>query len=110
MADPGHLRIVHSAALERYEAILTTDSTDVVDADEIVVGYVDYVSEPYQVVLTHTVIPEAYSGRGYAGRLVRAVLDDIRGTGKRIVPVCSYVQHFIEQNPEYADMAVPVPQ
>ncbi|QTI70417.1 GNAT family N-acetyltransferase [Gordonia sp. L191] len=106
MADPGHLRIAHSAARERYEAILTTDS----DGDEITVGYVDYVSEPYQVVLTHTVIPDAYSGRGYAGQLVQAVLDDIRKAGKQVVPVCSYVRRFIDRHPEYADMAVPVPQ
>ncbi|MEP9390647.1 MULTISPECIES: GNAT family N-acetyltransferase [Gordonia] len=106
MADPGHLRIAHSPARERYEAVLSNDA----DGDEVTVGYVDYVSEPYQVVLTHTVIPDAYSGRGYAGKLVKAVLDDIRPTGKQVVPVCSYVRHFIEQHPEYADMAVPVPQ
>ncbi|MGW0036258.1 GNAT family N-acetyltransferase [Gordonia sp. NPDC003376] len=108
MADVGTLRIVHSPARERYEAILSTDP-DGMGGDETV-GYVDYVSETYQVVLTHTVIPEYYSGRGYAGQLVRAVLDDIRGSGKQVVPVCSYVQRFIERNPEYADMAVAVPQ
>lgn len=107
MADLGHLRVAHNPARERYEAIV---AGDVADSDEITVGYVDYVSEPYQVILTHTVIPEAYSGRGYAGQLVRAVLDDIRGTGKQVVPVCSYVQYFIAQHEEYADMAVPVPQ
>lgn len=107
MADPGHLCIAHSPARERYEAILTSDSAD---GDDTVVGYVDYVSEPYHVVLTHTVIPEAYSGRGYAAQLVQWVLDDIRSTGKQVVPVCSYVRHFIERHPEYAEMAVSVRQ
>ncbi|AZG47969.1 GNAT family N-acetyltransferase [Gordonia insulae] len=102
MADVGTLRINHSPAQERYEAILSDD-------DEVV-GYLDYVSEPYQVVLTHTVVREQFSGHGYAGQLVRVVLDDIRASGKQVVPVCSYVQRFIAQHPEYADMAVPVPQ
>lgn len=106
-ADVGSLRIVHSAAQERYEAILSPVGSDTGDE---VVGYVDYVSEPYQVVLTHTVIREAYSGRGYAAQLVRAVLDDVRATGKQVVPVCSYVQRFIGQHPEYADLAVAVPR
>ncbi|MDL9945179.1 GNAT family N-acetyltransferase [Gordonia sp. ABSL11-1] len=110
MADAGILRINHSPAQERYEAILSSDSTADGSGDEETVGYLDYVSEPYQVVLTHTVIREQFSGHGYAGQLVRVVLDDIRTTGKQVVPVCSYVQRFISQNPEYADMAVPVPQ
>ncbi|MFT4127973.1 MAG: GNAT family N-acetyltransferase [Gordonia sp. (in: high G+C Gram-positive bacteria)] len=103
MVEPGQLRIDHSPALERYEAILADDADG-----EVAVGYLDYVSEPYQVVITHTVIRDAYAGRGYAARLVQSVLDDIRSAGKQVVPVCSYVQHFIERNPDYADMAVAV--
>ncbi|MCH5643886.1 MULTISPECIES: GNAT family N-acetyltransferase [unclassified Gordonia (in: high G+C Gram-positive bacteria)] len=109
MADLGTLRIVHSPAQERYEAVLTADPSDPM-AGDAVVGYVDYVSEPYQVVLTHTVIREQYSGHGYAAELVQTVLEDIRASGKQVVPVCSYVQRFIERHPEYADMAVSVPQ
>ena len=105
MADQGQVRVVHSPARERYEAVLTR-----ADGEEITVGYLDYVSEPYQVVLTHTVIPERYSGRGYAASLVQAVLDDIRASDKRVVPVCTYVRAFIDKHPEYADMTVSVPR
>lgn len=104
MTDSGQLRVDHSPARERYEAILVNPD----GGEEAVVGYLDYVDEPYQVVLTHTVIPEAYSGRGYAGELVTSVLDDIRAGGKQVVPVCSYVRQFIDRHPEYADMVVPV--
>ncbi|GAB93318.1 GNAT family N-acetyltransferase [Gordonia rhizosphera] len=110
MVNVGPLRIDHSPAQERYEAILNSDTSSDWPADDRVVGYLDYVAEPYQVVLTHTVVHEQYSGHGYAAQLVRAVLDDIRPSGKQVVPVCSYVQSFIAQHPEYADMAVPVPQ
>lgn len=106
MADVGTLRIDHSPAQERYEAILVSDAF----GEDEVVGYLDYVSEPYQIVLTHTVVREHYSGHGYAGQLVRYVLEDIRASGKQVVPVCSYVQRFIGLHPEFADMAVPVPQ
>lgn len=105
MAEPVSLKIKHSPAQERYEAVLP--STDPASGDEVV-GYVDYVSELEQVVLTHTVIREQFSGRGYAGHLVKAVLDDIRTSGKKVVPVCSYVQAYGERHPEYADMMLPV--
>ncbi|GAB38661.1 GNAT family N-acetyltransferase [Gordonia sputi] len=109
MADSGTLRIVHSAPQERYEAILTDPESDPRDEpSEHLVGYLDYVSEPYQVILTHTVILDAYSGRGYAGQLVRTVLDDIRSQGKQVVPVCSYVRHYIDEHPEYADLVASV--
>ena len=110
MADSGTLRIVHSAPQERYEAILTDPESEPRDTEsnEHLVGYLDYVSEPYQVILTHTVILDAYSGRGYAAQLVHAVLDDIRSQGKQVVPVCSYVRHYIDKHPEYADMVASV--
>lgn len=106
--DVGTLKVTHSPARERYEAVLESDPSDPGAGDQVV-GYVDYVSEPYQVVLTHTVVHERFSGKGYAGQLVRAVLDDIRAADKRVVPVCSYVQRFVEQHPEYADMVEAVP-
>ena len=36
--------------------------------------------------------------------------DDIRASGKKVVPVCSYVEAYVGRHPEYADMAVPVPR
>ena len=45
------------------------------------------------------------------GRVVAdGVLDDIRASGKKVVPVCSYVEAYVGRHPEYADMAVPVPR
>ncbi|MFT4043554.1 MAG: GNAT family N-acetyltransferase [Gordonia sp. (in: high G+C Gram-positive bacteria)] len=109
MAD-DRVRIDHSPEQERYQAILVAEGDGDDGAGDSLVGYLDYVSGPDQVVVTHTVILDAYSGRGYAGLLVRAVLDDIRPTGKRVVPVCSFVRHFIDVNPDYAEMVVAVPQ
>jgi len=98
MKDSGggadQVTVEHSAARERYSAIV---------GDELV-GYLDYVAEPERMVLTHTVVHDRYAGRGYAGQLVRYVLDDIRASGKRVVPVCSYVVAYIERNPEYQDL------
>lgn len=92
------IRVTHSLAQERYEIFVGDDY----------VGYLDYVSEPEQVLLTHTVVHSQYSGHGYAAHLVKFVLDDIAQSGKQVVPLCSYVGYFIEKNPEYAGMATEV--
>jgi uncharacterized protein len=72
--------------------------------DGEVVGTADYRIEGDTVVLPHTVIARAHRNRGLGAELVRAVLDDIRPTGRRVVPVCWYVAEFIETNPDYADL------
>lgn len=94
----ANIRVTHSQAQERYE---------IFDGEQYV-GYLDYVSEPEQMVLTNTVVLDQYSGKGYGGHLVKYVLDDIERAGKKVVPLCSYVGYYIEQHPEYAPMATEV--
>lgn len=49
----------------------------------------------------HTRVPDAIAGRGVAGQLLRAMLDDARGSGFRIVPVCDYVLAQYAKHPEW---------
>ncbi|MGB3304455.1 GNAT family N-acetyltransferase [Gordonia sp. (in: high G+C Gram-positive bacteria)] len=97
MAD-GTLQITHIASRERYRA-------DVLEADApLEVGYVDYTQDGDRLALTHTVVYDRFGGRGYAGELVKHVLDDIRANGQTVVPVCSYVQSYVKKHPEYNDI------
>lgn len=52
----------------------------------------------------HTEINPDHEGRGLAGRLVGAALDETRGEGLLVVSQCPYVKAFIERHPEYADL------
>lgn len=49
-------------------------------------------------VFHHTVVDEAYGGRGLAGILVEKALEDAAAQNLTVVPVCSYVAHWIEKN------------
>jgi len=49
-------------------------------------------------VFHHTVVDEAYGGRGLAGILVDKALEDAAAQNLTVVPVCSYVSHWIEKN------------
>ena len=50
----------------------------------------------------------AYGGRGLATILVEEALNEARGEGKRIVPVCSMVGTVLKKHPEFDDITDPV--
>ncbi|MFT4088247.1 MAG: GNAT family N-acetyltransferase [Gordonia sp. (in: high G+C Gram-positive bacteria)] len=101
----GTITVTHLRERERYRADL------VVDGFPEEVGYLDYTrdsghADGDHLALTHTVVFAQYGGRGYAGQLVKSVLDDIRERGDKVIPVCSYVIHYLERHPEYNDLVV----
>ena len=52
------------------------------------------------VVLEHTVVPVELEGRGIGGRLAAEGVAWARGAGLGVVPVCSFVQGWLERHPE----------
>ena len=52
----------------------------------------------------HTEVMPGYSGRGIAEKLVREALDDVRAKQGHIVPLCPYVNSFVNKHPEYDDL------
>lgn len=55
-----------------------------------------------RLVLIHTSVPEALSGRGIGGRLVRAAVDRAATTGETIAPWCQYARRWLERHPDEA--------
>ena len=56
------------------------------------------------LVFPHTVITVPKRGAGYGSTLVRGALDDVRAQGRRIVAECLFVERFVAEHPEYADL------
>lgn len=54
-----------------------------------------------QRVFVHTKVPESLEGQGLGEHLVRAALDATIADGLGIFPVCPFVEHVIEEHPEY---------
>ncbi|MEU6218655.1 GNAT family N-acetyltransferase [Streptomyces sp. NPDC047022] len=71
-------------------------------------GLAAYRDRGAQRVFHHTVVFDAFAGRGLAGQLVQRALDDVRKAGMRIVPVCPYVAKFLTKHEEYTDITDPV--
>ncbi|RZT79425.1 hypothetical protein EV382_2624 [Micromonospora violae] len=55
------------------------------------------------VLLATSVLPE-FRGRGIAGRLIGAVLDELRTQGKTATVTCPFATAFVDAHPEYADV------
>ena len=56
------------------------------------------------MTFTHTEVPSALRGRGIGSQMMRAVLDDVRQRGMKVVPRCPFVADYIERHPQYADL------
>ncbi len=72
--------------------------------DGAVVGFADYHEQDGVVVFPHTVIVPERRGQGLGSVLVRGALDDVRPSGRKVVPACWYVGQFIDENPDYQDL------
>ena len=67
-------------------------------------GFADYRFRDGVLAFTHTEIDPAFQGKGVAGTLIGAALDEVRADGGRVLPLCSYVADYISRHPEYTDL------
>jgi uncharacterized protein len=72
--------------------------------DGAVAAFVTYHHHGDRITFIHTEVDEAYEGHGLGGRLAKAVLDEARARGWKVVPRCPFIAGYIERHPEYADL------
>ena len=84
--------ITNNAAQNRYEIHL----------DGSLDGFAEYRLRGGRVIFTHTEIDPSSQGQGLGGKLARGALDDVRATGRTVVPLCSFIKAYIDKHPEYA--------
>lgn len=86
--------VVHDEARRRYVLSVGDDE----------VGVLAYAVRGDRVVLEHTVVDTSRQEKGLGSRLVRYALDDVRASGRRVVPQCPFVRAYVEHHLEYADL------
>ena len=60
--------------------------------------------------LTHAEVPAALEGHGVGSALARGTLDLIRARGEKMIPLCTFVAHFVRTHPEYNDLLAGTPR
>ena len=89
-------------------------ATDVIDhpdrsryeltVDGVLAGHVEYRVDPEAIQLIHTEVYDAYSGHGLGTVLAKAVLDDIRARGLKMVPACPFIAEYVRTHADYQDL------
>jgi hypothetical protein len=69
-------------------------------------GVAEYRDREGRRIFVHTVVDEAYAGRGLGNRLAKGALDDALGRGMRIVPRCPFIRSWLERHPDYQSRLV----
>lgn len=88
------MHVQKNEARHRYEAM----------RDGAVLGYAAYRDLGEAVELPHTVVEPQHEGQGVASAVVRFALDDLRASGRRVLPTCAFVASYIQRHPEYRDL------
>ncbi len=88
------MQVRHDEAAGRFTLPLPGEDA-VLDYDVLDGGVREY---------SHTFVPPAHRGKGYADILVRAALDHARREGWKVLPSCSYVRGYVQRHAEYRDL------
>ncbi|MFZ2177754.1 MAG: GNAT family N-acetyltransferase [Rhodococcus sp. (in: high G+C Gram-positive bacteria)] len=87
-------RVTHDESKSRFEVYV----------DDDLAGFAEYAQRGNVRDFHHTVTYPQFRGQGLAGVLVKAALDDTNEQGMTVVPSCSYVERYIAQHPDYAEL------
>ena len=68
------------------------------------IAIIEYEARGDAIALTHTRVPDRLSGHGLGTSLVKAALADLRKQGRKVIPQCPFVAHYIERHPEERDL------
>lgn len=57
-----------------------------------------------RIIIDHTLVPDAFRGKGTGLRLVTRAVEDARAAGKTIIPLCPFAAAQFRRHPEWADV------
>lgn len=69
-----------------------------------IVSVADYREGEGHVVVPHVGTQPEHRGQGYAGRLMDGMLEQLRASERKIVPICPFAAQHIRDNPEWHDL------
>ena len=58
------------------------------------------------VSIDHTFVDPSLRGQGVAATLMKMTIEELRRSGRKAVPVCSFAQKWFDAHPEQADLLV----
>jgi predicted GNAT family acetyltransferase len=71
------------------------------DEADALAGVLTYQLTGSIIAYTHTKVDPQFEGQGVGSALARAAMDDARGKGRTVVPICPFLSGWLEKHPEY---------
>ncbi len=90
MAD---LHVVMNEAERRFEVKLDGE-----------IAFAEYRLVDHGIILPHTVVPEAFEGKGVGSALAKTALGYAREHGLKVIPLCTFMAGYISKHPEWRDV------
>ncbi|HEV7384981.1 MAG TPA: GNAT family N-acetyltransferase [Phenylobacterium sp.] len=87
------LDVVMNDAAHRFEVTLGAET-----------AFAEYVLHNGAMVLPHTVVPDAFAGKGVGSMLAQAALGYAREHGLTVKPSCAFMAGYIKKHPEWQDL------
>ncbi|AND17398.1 N-acetyltransferase [Rathayibacter tritici] len=72
----------------------------VIEVDGTPAGFAAYTRRGDEVVLTHTVVDDAWEGQGLGSILARAAVTAITVAGDTVVPRCPFIAAWLSKHPD----------
>lgn len=86
--------VADDADRERYE----------IRVDGKLAGFLRYRLRPELIELVHTEINDEFEGQGLGSRLISFALDDARERELAVLPICPFVNDYIQRHRQYAEL------
>lgn len=90
----AQITVADDADRERYE----------IRVDGRLAGFVKYRLRPGSIELVHTEINDEFEGRGLGSQLISFALDDARERGLAVLPICPFVNDYMQRHRQYSDL------
>lgn len=92
--DNPAVNVVDDPDEERFEAYV----------DGELAGFAEYQLAQRLFVFTHTEVEDRFEGQGIGSALARAALDQVRRRGLKALPLCPFVNAWIDKHPDYREL------
>ena len=93
-SEPSPVEVTHDPDETRFEARV----------GGVFAGASYYRYRGGRMVLLHTEVQPEFEGRGVGSAVTRVALDTARKQDEMVVPLCPFVETYIERHKEYADL------
>lgn len=63
-----------------------------------------YSIEDDVMIIPHTFVPKTFEGKGVGSLLAKTALDYAKANNLKVVPLCPFIDTYIQRHPEYKEL------